>query len=263
MTKNTKYAFTSQTKTIEKNNKKITLKRIIALKDFGNVRKGEIGGWLESEHNLSFEGNSWVADNAKVFSYATVYDDAEIHGNAEIYDRAKIYLHAKVYDNAKVFDMAEIYGSAEISDHAQVYEYAEVSACSQVWGYATVYGDAFVYGDSRIYGNAKVYGDAKIFENASVYEDAKIFGDAYVHGFATIIGDAIVSEIGDYIVFNNSWSSNRYFTWTKSNDMWKVGCFHGTGKELIKKAYQDSEESGHNYQLYVKLVKELKTTKEG
>lgn len=63
----------------------------------------------------------------------------------------------------------------------------------------------------------------------------------------------------DYIVFKNSWSSGRYFTWTRSNDMWKVGCFYGTGEELIKKAYADSEESGKHYEAYVKFVEQIKT----
>ena len=38
----------------------------------------------------------------------------------------------------------------------------------------------------------------------------------------------------EYITVKNWWSSGRYSTWTKSNNMWKVGCFHGTGKELIE-----------------------------
>lgn len=42
------------------------LHRIKALKDFGNVKKGELGGYVESEHNLSQEGNCWVCGNAEV-----------------------------------------------------------------------------------------------------------------------------------------------------------------------------------------------------
>lgn len=30
--------------------------------------------------------------------------------------------------------------------------------------------------------------------------------------------------------------------------MWKVGCFYGTGEELIKKAYKDSEKIGREYE---------------
>ncbi|WP_206672978.1 hypothetical protein, partial [Parasutterella excrementihominis] len=49
----------------------------------------------------------------------------------------------------------------------------------------------------------------------------------------------------------------RWFTYTKSNKMWKVGCFYGSGQELIEKAYQDSEQSGKCYEAYVNLVLEL------
>ena len=31
--------------------------RIQALKDFGNVKKGEVGGYIESEENLSQKGD--------------------------------------------------------------------------------------------------------------------------------------------------------------------------------------------------------------
>ncbi len=36
--------------------------------------------------------------------------------------------------------------------------------------------------------------------------------------------------------------------------MWKVGCFHGTGEELVAKAYKDSEESGKHYAEIVDYV---------
>jgi len=40
--------------------------RIKALRDFGNVAKGDIGGWIEGEKNLSHEGDAWVYGNAGV-----------------------------------------------------------------------------------------------------------------------------------------------------------------------------------------------------
>ena len=66
-----------------------------------------------------------------------------------------------------------------------------------------------------------------------------------------------MKSINDYAVFKNFWSSGRYFTWTKSNNMWKVGCFYGTGEELVKKAYEDSDESGKNYEIIVNSVKQI------
>lgn len=46
--------------------------RIIALRDFGNVKAGDLGGYVEGEHNLSHDGNCWI------------YDDAIITGNVSL-----------------------------------------------------------------------------------------------------------------------------------------------------------------------------------
>lgn len=58
-----KYKLTDET--IEVDGK--TLYRIEALKDFSNVKKGDKGGFIEKEENLSHLGNAWVYDDAKVF----------------------------------------------------------------------------------------------------------------------------------------------------------------------------------------------------
>lgn len=43
------------------------LHRIQAVVNFGYVNAGDLGGWIESEDNLSHHGDCWVADNAKVY----------------------------------------------------------------------------------------------------------------------------------------------------------------------------------------------------
>lgn len=43
--------------------------QIKALVSFGNVEKGDLGGWIEKEENLSQDGNAWVSGNA---DYATI-----------------------------------------------------------------------------------------------------------------------------------------------------------------------------------------------
>lgn len=105
--------------------------------------------------------------------------------------------------------------------------------------------------------NLSENGNAWVSGNAGVYGDAEVSGNARVYGDAEVYGDARVKSPKDYIVFKNSWSSFRWFTYTKSNKMWKVGCFYGSGQELIEKAYQDSEQSGKCYEAYVNLVLEL------
>ena len=118
-------------------------------------------------------------------------------------------------------------------------------------------GNAWVSGDARVYGNASVSGNAWVSGDARVYGNASVYGDAEVCGNASVSGDARVTSQKDYIVFKNTWSSFRWFTYTKSNKMWKVGCFYGTGAELIAKAYEDSGKSGKCYEAYVNLVSEL------
>ena len=48
------------------------LYRIKALKDFHNVKEGEFGGYIESERNLSHEGNAWVSGDAQVLNRHSV-----------------------------------------------------------------------------------------------------------------------------------------------------------------------------------------------
>ena len=242
MTENTKYAFTSETLDIGKG---LILKRIVALKDFGDVKKGDLGGWLESEENLSPLGDSWVYEEAKVAENAKVYGDARVSGNA------------KVYKNAEVCGRAKVYGDARVSGNTKVYENGEVYNRAMVWGNVKVYGDSRVSGLAKVSGYSTVYGNALVTDYAGVSGYVEVYGDAQVSGRAYLYADAKVASNEDYIMFKNNWSSGRVFTWTKSNDMWLVGCFYGTGEELIEKAYQDSEESGRKYELYVNLVKEL------
>ena len=173
-----------------------TLYRIEALKDFANVKKGDKGGYVESDKNLSQEGDCWISGNAKVYGNAEVYNNAQVSDSAEVYGNAKVYCNAQVYGKALVYDYVEVYG------------------------------------------NAEVYDNALVFGNTKVSDSAKVFGNAEVFGYAEICSDAEIKNSSDYIVFKNWWSSGRYFTWTRSNNMWKVGCFYGTGEKLIKKAYK-------------------------
>lgn len=48
----------------------VTLHRIKALIDFGDVKAGELGGYVEKETNLSQYGDAWVCGNAQVSSDA-------------------------------------------------------------------------------------------------------------------------------------------------------------------------------------------------
>ena len=57
--------------------------RIKALVAFGDVEKGELGGFIEKEDNLSHYGNAWVSGDAQVYGDAQVSGNAQVYGNAD------------------------------------------------------------------------------------------------------------------------------------------------------------------------------------
>lgn len=146
--------------TIEQNGR--TLYQIRALKDFEDVMAGDLGGYIESERNLSQEGNCWVSDEARV------YDNAKVSGNARVYNDAKVFGNAQIYDNAKVR------GNASVYDNAQVFGEA------QVFGKAQVGGKAQVLSNAKVFGKAQVYGNAKVFEYTEISDDTKIIDNTII-----------------------------------------------------------------------------------
>lgn len=200
------------------------LHQIRCTETFRFVCKGHLGGFIEDYQNL--EGNGWVCGNAKVYGGAVVRGNGVVSGNATICNKALVSGNANVIGNAYI---------------------------SRAW--VGIYGDALVSGNATIRGICDIEGIAEIGGEA-VIDTSKAL--RINNGF--IFGDAVINSYSDYITFKNWWSSGRSFTWTRSNDMWSVGCFHGTGKELIAKAYKDSEVSGREYERVVKYVKSIKKT---
>lgn len=97
-----------------------TLFRIRALRDFGLVKKGDIGGYVESEFNLSHEGYCWIYGNARVYKNAIVFGHAQVFGLAQVFGYARVEGHARVYDTACVFDYAYIKGDAQVHGNAVI-----------------------------------------------------------------------------------------------------------------------------------------------
>lgn len=138
-----------------------TIYRIQALVDFSDVKAGDIGGYVESEKNLSHEGEAWIYDNAAVIEGGFVCDDAKVS------DKAVVRGDGYVYENARVFGEADIAGSAEIYGNAKVYGKALVCGNSQVCGLAEVYEEARIL-SGYIFDLAKVHGKREVNNEAEV-----------------------------------------------------------------------------------------------
>ena len=79
-----KFEFTGETKTISLFFRTATLHRIRAVAEFGLVKIGDLGGWIEKEENLSHEGKAWVFGDAKVCGNAKVCGDAEVFSASHV-----------------------------------------------------------------------------------------------------------------------------------------------------------------------------------
>ena len=156
-----------------------TLYRIRALKDFWTapiemIHKGDLGGYVESENNLSQEGYCWIRNNAKVYDNAKVLDDAVIYKHAEIFG------YAVIRKNAQVDDYAQICGAAEVFHNAKIYGNAVVT------GKAQIYNNAQIHGFAVVCGKAKIRNYAQIYDSACVSDEAEVCGSSLVCNVAEI-----------------------------------------------------------------------------
>ena len=246
-----------------------TIHQIQAIIDFADVKKGDLGGFVESEDNLSHYGDCWIYDQAKAIGNSKVLDNAQLRGMALLKDHASagnnsvISESARVLDNATIRDYAAVKGNAFVCDnakvcgHAKVFGNATVKSETFMSDFAIAYGNAVLTGDAHLLGQASVCGNANV-HNGVISDYASVCGNVNIFDSPTLSGKAVVSDKRDYITFHNWWSSGRIITWTRSNDMWKAGCFEGTGEQLVEKAFQDSHMSGREYTRIVNYVEEIK-----
>jgi len=203
------------------------LYRIKALKDFANVKVGDIGGYVSGEHNLSHDNDCWI------------YNNAIVSGNAQVCNNVNVFGCAKIYDSAIVSDDAKVYGSAIVYGDALVFGEARVSGNAQICGFAQIYGETIVSGNAQICGFAQIYGET------IVYGDAQVSGSAIVSGYACIYSGNIQSTY-DYMLIGPIGSRAAYTTFFKDADkiMVSCGCFKGTIQEFevkVKETHQNNK----------------------
>ena len=246
-----KYEFTDATITLSSGN---VVKQIMALVDIGDdVKAGDLGGYIESEKNLSHNGDAWVCDYAKVYGNANVCNNARVYNNAEVYDEAAIRHNARVFGNAKVFGNATVYRKAMVYGNAELYADVRVFGNAKVYGNAEVFSEALVYGDAMVYDNAAVFGEAKI------YGKARVYGSVWVYDSASISGDACVMRATDYFVVSPIGSRDGEVTFyrTMTGISVNCGCFSDS-LENFAASVEDThgdDEHGQIYRLLIEVAK--------
>jgi carbonic anhydrase/acetyltransferase-like protein (isoleucine patch superfamily) len=161
------------------------LYQIKASKDFGEIKKGDLGGLVESAKNLSNTGLCWICEGAEVIEKAEVFGDAVVGDGAKIKGSAWIYNKAKVSGDVSIKDDVQIYGSAlvtgecSLSGKAKLFDNCIVESSS-------VHERSEVYGNAHIK-NSFIMGEAKVYGNAKVYMHSRIGGSVHVSGESQVV----------------------------------------------------------------------------
>ena len=206
-----------------------TLYRIKALKSFGGVCVGDLGGWVEKEENLSHDGDAWISGDARV------YDNARVSGDARVFGNAWVSGDAWVFGNAWVFGDAWVFGEARVSS------------------------DAGVSSNARVYDNASISDNAKVYGNASIHDNAKVYGNIDISGDADVSRDARISN-GEHVMWISrigSRNGTTTFFATKTGIYVNCGCFSGSLEAFaaaVDKNHGDSEH-GKAYRLAIEIAK--------
>lgn len=238
--KNKKYELTDES--IKRSG--VTLYRIRALRDFGNVKKGELGGFVQSEANLSHYGDSWVYSDAKVFDRARVIE------NGKVFYKAEVNGKAIVSKNSRVDYKAHVCGKAILSDFAYVNGEARVCGQAIIKDYATVRGDARIDGNAIVRKNSCVSGNAYVSHSAEIAVDMPV---SFLKTTASIHGDALISAPNDVLVISPIGQYNDILTAYRSKRggiAVNIGRYDGTLDEFTSKFLDEN----HN-NLYLEQYK--------
>ena len=132
---NVKYIFTGEKKMFFG----VELSQIKAVKDFGDVKAGDIGGYIEKINNLDMSGNAWVSENALVYGDSLVSGNSRVSGNAWVSENALVYGNSQVYGDSQVSGNSRVSGNAQVSGNSLVFW---ISKCGSSMRTITVYADS-------------------------------------------------------------------------------------------------------------------------
>jgi hypothetical protein len=206
----------------------IKLYRIQALKTFTKpggynpvVHVGELGGYVESEDNLSQEGSCWLFDKARVKDGGKVLDDAI------------------VYDKCLVSKNSIIRGGSVVGGHCFVTNQSVIIDSKLegnviVNGHSTIHSGAYLYGEIGV-DQSNIGGSVNLIGRISV-KKSRITAPLELSGDYELNFD--VSDPHSVIGYNVGMPGGRLFTIknivaSKVEDKWSTGDFVGTGEELI------------------------------
>ena len=162
-----------------------------------NLKTGELGGYIESEDNLSHEGSCWVGEQAQVAGNVRITGDAIVTGQAQVYG------NVTVQDGVRICDTAYVSAVNRGDYHPKISLYDRVL----VAGHARVIDDVAMFGAVQVLDNARIEGGhgthtwrvllrdyAIVRDFAQVEQNSVVCNNAHLSDHARVKGSSIIAE---------------------------------------------------------------------
>ena len=163
------------------------LYRIQALRDLTEEVKAKmLGGYLESEANLSHEGDCWIYRNA------CAYEDARVEGDALLSGWSTLRGKAKLIEGARIFGHAIVQGEATVGGESRILDQVVVG------GSAILKGNIFLYEKVHIGGNAYLEGTNP--RELILQGTTMIHGDTIMQGYGRFPERDAIFETGSFLI---------------------------------------------------------------
>lgn len=263
----------------------VVLRQIVRLSD------GLIGGYIESEDNLSQFGKCFVYDGALVKDNAKVLGDVELRENCKIVDSAVVKGNVVIGENVIVGENALVDGSVHLSGrvkvrgHSRIVDKASLDDQVIVEGNAYIGGKVIIGGNVVVKDNARIIGNVVASENACIGGTCQICDNAIVRGKcriycgsiggsvevkggtlligkSCIFGDAVLKDVQlhDPLIINKTFIYTEYFsTYNSKGDYISVTTLVLENREHIYNIYEGCRSIKHLGLSYTKAFELLKT----
>lgn len=154
------------------------LHQIVAARDIPElgVQEGDLGGFVESEQNLSHKGTCWVFAGS-VYEQAVVSNGATVRG-----DGVKVHEYAKLDGGFTAYDNAELYGHFRGTGCGKVAGRVDAKDSTMIKGSGYVTDGTIMRNRATVSGHAHVSAGAILTGTVEITGNYKAVGGTYTSG---------------------------------------------------------------------------------
>ncbi|AJD93271.1 hypothetical protein JMA_39530 (plasmid) [Jeotgalibacillus malaysiensis] len=214
-----KYELTGTFTTHSNGEDEFTLYQIEALVDIPryNVKKGDRGGFIECEDNLSHQGDCWIGRDSYVF------DESRVNGNAFVED-STIFGGTRLTDNVIVRKTRFIGIGSNVFDNCAIHDTVVhgklIARYDTTIEKTVIFGELVAFQESIVISDSKFHGAVRLSKNTHIEKSIirKIhFGDGKQRiRFSTLESNEPGQVQGELAVYDSHVSANEVLIETAS-----------------------------------------------